>query len=109
MATKKKTAKKISAKPAKAAPTLTRREICDLEYGTELELVIRAKFVDDDGADPDDPSQVCRYEDMDGDTFMVPFGNIISARIMPKAKVKVSGEGAERAAQILRDKGFDVD
>jgi hypothetical protein len=25
------------------------------------------------------------------------------------SKLKVSGEGAERAAQILRDKGFDVD
>lgn len=102
MATKKKTAKKTSAKPAKAAPSLTTDELSELPEGTELELTIRVKV-------QETYSSFVEVTDSDGDQLTVLYADITHARIMPKAKVKVSGEGAERAAQILRDKGFDVD
>jgi len=105
MTTKKTAKKSTTAKPVKY---LTNDQICNLEPGTDLELLIRVKFDCDEYADPCDPHQVCSFADMEGDTFLIPLGSIVQARIVPKPKVKVSGEGADRAAEILRENGFDV-
>lgn len=102
MATKKKTAKKTSAKPAKAASSLTIAELRDQALGTELDLTVRVTLTGSYG----DSFEV---EDSEGDNHAFAYDDVVSSQLVPKAKVKVSGEGAERAAQILRDKGFDVD
>lgn len=94
--------------PAPKSLLLTPAELCELTPGTRIELLIRVKFADACAADPDDPSQACEFEDLDGDCFFVPFGNIVEARIVPRGAVKLSGPGAEAAAEILRAEGFDV-
>jgi hypothetical protein len=102
MVTKKKTAKKSPCvKAAKVALSLTREELRELPRHTELELTICVTV-------EDTYESFIEVQDSGGDGLSVPYANITHARIMPKAKVKVSGEGAERAAQILRDKGFDI-
>jgi hypothetical protein len=104
MTTKKKTAKKSTrSKPAKAAKVanLTMDSMRELSRDTELELTVRVRL----GGVYSTSFDVL---DGEGDEHAFIWEDVISARIAPKAKVKVSGEGAERAAEILREKGFDV-
>lgn len=102
MTTKKKTAKKSTrSQPAKAVANLTMDSMRELPRDTELELTVRVRL----GGVYSTSFEVNDSED-DEHTFL--WEDVISARIAPKSKVKVSGEGADRAAEILREKGFDV-
>jgi hypothetical protein len=99
MTTKKKTAKKSTrSKPVKA---LTMDALRELSHGTELELTVRVRMCQG-------YSECFEVEDSDGDEHTFTYKDLISAKTAPKVKVKVSGEGAERAAEILREKGFEV-
>jgi hypothetical protein len=102
MTTKKKTAKKSPrSKPAKTLANLTMNTMRELPRDTELELTVRVRL---GGV----YSTSFEVNDSEDDEHAFLWEDVISARVAPKAKVKISGEGAERAAQILRDKGFDV-
>jgi hypothetical protein len=99
MTTKKKTARKSPR--SKPATNLTTDKLRELTRGTELELTVRV--IMDEGY-----SNYFQVHDNEGDELTFCYGDVISVRIAPKSKVKVSGEGADRAAEILREKGFDV-
>jgi hypothetical protein len=99
MTTKKKTAKKSPR--SKPATNLTTDKLRELARGTELELTVRVTMDEGYGG-------CFQVQDSEGDDLTFLYTDVISARVAPKSKVKVSGEGAERAAEILREKGFDV-
>jgi hypothetical protein len=99
MTTKKKTANKSTR--SKVAANLTMDALRELPHNTELELTVRVKL---QGA----YTTTFEIADSEGDEFTFCYSDVISARVAPPSKVKVSGEGADRAAEILREKGFDV-
>lgn len=88
-------------------PKLTNAEIVALRPDTELELLIRVKRGEPNGADPNDPDWACEYTDSDNDLICVAFKDIIEARLAPQGKVRLA-EPNEKAAAALRAAGFEV-
>ena len=97
-------AKKTPTPTKPAKPPANEVQLSDLIENDLVELTLSLKF-----RDTRHSGALAEFLDSDGDEVVFRATDIVSIRMAPKPVVQVTGPDAERAAKLLRDRGFTVD